>query len=317
MRIKPPRTNIPYQRVSLPELQPGENIILESQGAYRHSRASGWKIAYGLLTNYRFVTFLGKTVRFEIPLSQIKGLKIEKTIFIIRTKECLRLSYETAKGSCKNSVIWFLVNDIRKWEKTIYQLSLLELDQKTIEMIAAQLDSDSQDILWYLWEQRHASIDQLAELIHAPNHTHVLLKIKETINPVAENVIGCPLLSFERSRIDTETGEVVLFSWWIMGKQEKCVYSNDRLLDIFDEGQYIQVIMEVKGLGLSDLILDVNGDQLTVRSHRIGASLKETFHLPAEVTNDNHSLNMRNNLLEIKLHRIGSKNLQRANLDSA
>jgi HSP20 family molecular chaperone IbpA len=302
--------------MSIPVLQPGENVILQSQGAYRHSRASGWKVAHGLLTNHRFVTFLGKTVRFEIPLSQIKGLAIEKTFFVIRTKECLRLSYEAGRGRSKKT-IWFLVNDVRKWKKTIYQLSLLELDQETIEKIAAQLDSDSQDILWYLWEQRHARIDHLADLIHAPNHMHVLLKIRETINPVADQVIGCPLLSFERSKVDSETGEAVLFSWWMMGKQEKCAYSEDRLLDIFDEGHHIQVIMEVRGLMPSDLILDVDGDHLTVRSHKIGASLKETFHLPAEVTADNYSLHMRNNLLEIKLHRAGSKNLQRTNLDPA
>ena len=210
-----------------------------------------------------------------------------------------------------------MVNDIRKWEKTIYQLSLLELDQETIEKIAAQLDSDGQDILWYLWEQRHARIDQLADLIHAPNHMHVLLKIRETINPVADKVIGCPILSFERSKVDAETGEVVFFSWWMMGQQEKCAYSEDRLLDIFDEGNYIQVIMEVRGLTPSDLILDVNGDQLTVRSHAIGASLKETFHLPAEVTADNHRLHLRNNLLEIKLHRAGFRTPQRVDFDPA
>lgn len=305
MRISPPRSNIPYKnkKTSIPPLQAGEHIILQSQGAYKRNRASGWKVAHSFLTNQRFVIFLGRTVRFEIPLSQIRGLAIEKTVFIIRTKECLRLSYEAGKDS-RTDTIWFLANDIEKWKKTIYQLSLLQVDQETIEKIAAQLDSDSQDILWYLWENRHARINELAELIDAPNHMHVLLNIRETINPIAEKLVGCPILSFERSKLDSQTGEKVLFSWWLMGQQDKCVQSEDRLLDIFDEGPYIQVIMEVKGVEVSDLRLDVHRDQIMVRSHKIGATLKETFHLPAEVNPDNHQIHLKNNLLEIKLLKI-------------
>ena len=303
MRISSTKTNIPYRKTAIPPLQDSEYIILQSQGGYKHNRAFVWKIAHGFLTNQRFVIFMGRTVRFEIALSRIRDLAVEKTVFIIRTKQCLCVSYQAEKGSGRNR-IWFLANDIEKWRKRIYQLSLLRVDQETIEKIAAQLDSDSQDILWYLWEKRHARINQLAELIDAPNHMYVLLKIREIINPISEKVIDCPILSFERSRVDSETGEAVLFSWWMIGHQERLVHREDRLLDIFDEGPYIQVIMEVRGVEASDLRLDVHKDQLTVRSHKIGATLRETFRLPAQVRAHNHQMHLKNNLLEIRLSKV-------------
>jgi len=303
MRISSTKTNIPYRKTAIPPLQDSEYIILQSQGGYKHNRAFVWKIAHGFLTNQRFVIFMGRTVRFEIALSRIRDLAVEKTVFIIRTKQCLCVSYQAEKGSGRNR-IWFLANDIEKWRKRIYQLSLLRVDQETIEKIAAQLDSDSKDIMWYLWEKRHAKINRLAELIDAPNHMYVLLKIREIINPISEKVIDCPILSFERSRVDSQTGEAVLFSWWMIGHQERLVHREDRLLDIFDEGPYIQVIMEVRGVEASDLRLDVHEDRLTVRSHKIGATLRETFRLPAQVRAHNHQMHLKNNLLEIRLSKV-------------
>jgi len=300
MRISFPKTNIPYRKNTAPPLQDGEHIILQSQGGYKHNRASAWKIAHGFLTNRRFVIFLGKTVRFKIALNRIRGLELEKTVFIIRTKECLCLSYESEKDSSENR-IWFLANDIEKWRKTIYQLSLLRINQETVEKIAAQLDQDSQDIIWYLWDKRHAGIDRLSELIDAPNHMHVLMNIRETINPVAEKVIGYPILSFERSRIDPETGKAVLFSWWLMGNHDKCVHSDDRLLDIFDEESCLQVVMEVRGIEESDLRLDIKDDLLSVRSVKAGSTWKETIDLPAGINPDNPQMRLKNNLLGIRL----------------
>lgn len=240
------------------------------------------------------------TIRFEIPLDHIKDLAVEKLHYVLRKRESLCIFYKGRKGS-REGRICFVADDLENWKKRIYEASLLRVDLDTMERIAAQLDPDSHDTLWYLWENRHARIDQLAELIDAPNHMHVLLKIRETINPVAEKMVGCPILSFERSKVDPETGEAVLFSWWLMGEREKRVQSEDQLLDIFDEGSHVQVIMEVKEREASDLRLEVERDQLTVRSERTGSIWKEIIHLPAEVKSNNPQMHLRNNLLQIKL----------------
>ncbi|MFH1933253.1 MAG: Hsp20/alpha crystallin family protein [Pseudomonadota bacterium] len=305
------------QKTSIPNLHAGEQIILQSQGAYKHNFRSGWKVARCLLTIQRLIMYQRPSIRFEVPLDDIKGVTIENLHYVIRKRECLSLSYKAGEGS-RDGRIWFIANDLEDWRKRIIsQAALLKVDLETIEKISLQLDSDSQDILWYLWMNRHAKIDRLEALIDAPNHMHVLLKIRETINPVAEKIVGIPILSFERSKVDPETGEKILFSWWLMGQQEKLVQSEERLLDIFDEGSHIQVIMEVKGVEESDVRLEVSGEQLTVSSVMPDSVWKEVILLPAEVNTDNYQLHIKNNLLEIKLHRDSFKTLQRVNFDPA
>ena len=129
---------------------------------------------------------------------------------------------------------------------------------------------------------------------------HVLLVIRETINPVAEKELGCPILSFEKRKIDSETGEITLFSWWLIGRKERFPPNAERLVDIFDEGEQIRVIMEVKGISPDDLKLDFNGDRVTVRCHKIGASLRVELPLGAKVSPESYQLRILNNLLEIR-----------------
>lgn len=282
-------------------LQAGEQLILQSQGAYKHNFRSGWKVARCLLTNQRLIMYQRPSIRFEIPLDDVRGLAVEKLHYIIRRRECLSLSYKAGDGSGEGR-IWVVANDPERWRKRIIsQTALLKVDLGVIEEISAELDADGRDILWYLWENRHARIDRLAELIDAPTHMHVLLLIRETINPVAEKMVGCPILLFERSRVDPETGEAVLFSWWLVGQHEKPTQSDERMLDIFDEGPYIQVIMEVRGIDSSYLKLDAERDQITVRSVKIGSTWNETINLPAEINPDGHKVHLKNNLLEVRL----------------
>ncbi|TSA56474.1 MAG: hypothetical protein D4R45_00725 [Planctomycetaceae bacterium] len=288
------------KKAGIPGLQTGEQTILQNQGAYKSSPRSGWKIAWCFLTNRRFIICQGSTIRFNISLDDITDLMVDNVHYVISKKKSLRLFYNSKKDSAKNR-IWFVTPDLDDWKKKIRQASLLNVDVATVEKIAAQLDHDGQDILWYLWDKRHARIDQLAELIDAPNHMHVLMNIRETINPFAEKIIGCPILSFERSRVDPETGEAVSFSWWLIGKYDKWVPSDDRLLDIFDEDSYIQVVMEVKGIEEPDLKLDVEKDQIAVMSVKTGSTWKEIIDLPAEIDPDSPEMHLKNNLLEIRL----------------
>ncbi len=256
-----------------------------------------------LLTDQRLLFYQIPTLQFEVPLGHIKGLKAGRFYYAMKDRDALGVCYDGGRGASKGEV-WFIVNHVENWKKKIYQVSLLKINKGAIEEISAQLDSDGQDILWFMWENRHARINQLADLIDAPNHTHVLLIIKETVNPVGQKVVGCPVLSFERSKLDPETGELILFSWWLVGQLDRCVPSEERLLDIFDEDSHIQVIMEVRGIHISDVRLDYTRDVLTVRSHKIGSSLREIFGLPAQVTLDNHEIFLKNNLLEIRLPKV-------------
>ena len=293
------------QKISMSGLGSGEEVILQDKGAYKDTFRSGWKIADCFLTNQRIVINHGSNVPFGIPLSDITQLRVEKLHYVIKNKETISLSYKNSKDS-KKYKIWLVVKDLENWKKRIYQISLLKLDLDTVKKIAVSLDPDGRDILWFLWENRHARIDRLAELINAPSHMHVLLNIKETINPIAEKVVGCPVLSFERSKMDTETGENILFSWWLSGGLGELENKNQGLIDIFDEGSYFQVIMEVRNVEKSDLSVEVHGAELIVKSGKTESEWTKTFHLPAEANYNNHRIRLRNNLLEIRLLKTGA-----------
>ena len=292
---------MPPKHGSVPKLRQGERVILKGQGGYRRSASIGWKVVHIFLTDQRLILYQASSVMLEVPLDDITGLRKGRFYYVMKDRDALCVSYGTEKGKAE---FWLIANKIENWREKIHRLALLSIDEKTIERIAAQVDSDGRGILWYLWEKGHARITDLAELIDAPNHMHVLLIIKETINPVGERVVGCPILSFERSKVDPETGKSVLFSWWLVGQREKCVPNEERIIDIFDEDSHIQVIMEVKGIEASDVRLDISGNQLRVRSHKIGGSLREGFSLPAEVTLDNYHISLKNNLLEIRLTKV-------------
>ena len=303
MRIKPPKSSMPLLKKSMPKLYADERIVLKGQGGFKHHLRSGWKVAEIFLTNQRLILYQLQKIILEISLSRIYNIASKKLYYVMRKREALGAVYKEVEGS-RGGTVWFVVNDSVIWKKRIYQLTLLKVDADLIKKIAVQLDSEGQDILWFLWENRYARIDRLAKLINAPNHMHVLLNIKETINPIAEKIAGCPILSFERSKIDSETGEKILFSWWLSGEFEEWENKDERLLDIFDEGSYIQVIMEVKKVEKSDLSLKINGTELIVKSSKTVATWTETFHLPAEANYDNHRIHLRNNLLEIRLSKV-------------
>ncbi len=265
----------------------------------------GWRPVQVFLTDQRLIFYQAPKIRLGVSLGDIRNLRVGREYYVLKQRDYLGVSYDSRDGLRKGEVL-LIVNRLGEWKENIFRLSLLKIDENVIQTISAQLDSDGRDILWYLWEKRHARINELADLIDARSHMHVLLLIKETINPVGEKIVGCPILSFERSKPDPERGEPVLFSWWLVGERERCVPNDRRILDIFDEGAHIHVIMEVRGVKKSDIRLDLEDDQLTVRSHKLGASLRERVRLPTAVTLDRHQISLKNNFLEIRLPKTGT-----------
>lgn len=303
------KRSMPPLPKSKPAFLPGEEIILSDQGGFRQTHRAGWRPMECFLTNKRLFFFLRPKIRFQLPLENIQKLHDEKHYYVLKTRPALRITYRGEKGPRIGNIL-FITNKIHIWKQKILQLCFLKLDVAGLQKISGQLDSDGREILWYLWEHEHARINILADLIRAPNHMHVLVLIRDTINPVARKELGCPILSFEKQKMDSETGEVISYSWWLIGKKERFLPSLDRLVDIFDEGGQIRVIMEVKGITPDDLKLDFNGQLVTVRSHKIGASLRVILPLGARVDPEEYQLHIRNNLLEIRFNKgLGPKDL--------
>lgn len=106
------------------------------------------------------------------------------------------------------------------------------------------LDEKSRQILWYLWWNRHAEIGELAQLTGAETDMEVLSRIKQVINPAAQDILGKEIVRFENSRIDPITGEKVLFSWWL---KEGLLRGRRMvpLVDIFEENDHIAIIAQL------------------------------------------------------------------------
>ncbi len=288
----------------LPFLDKGENILLFSSGLLKENLRSGWKPGRFYLTNKRLLFFQPPRVSFQTLLENIINLTMEKRAVILRSKNVILVSYrEPGREKVLQALI--AVNNIENWRRRIYERSLLIVNEETIDKIAKELDSDSQEILIYLWQRDHARIEELAELIEAPNHMDVLLKIKERINPTAERIIGSWILAFEESKFDPETGKKILFSWWILGQKEKKEEEKEILLDIFDEGDYLNIIMELPGVKkIEDILFELEPEKMSISTSSANRKYYKEIDLPVEVDSKDFSKSFNNNVLEISLKKV-------------
>jgi len=276
-----------------PNSQPDE-VILKEKGGYLTPGQSRWCLGTLLLTPKKLTFFTYKLgFVWETPLSSIKDLRIEKRVYGVSQSDTICVVYESFGELSK---AWIISLNLETWRKELYKRALLKVDRETLDKIVTKLDADSKGILWFLYENRHARIDTLAKLIEAPTHMDILLKIREIINPIAEKIIGYPILSFESSKVDLETGEKVTFSWWLAGQPHK--ERKEPLLDIFDEGADLIVYLELLGIKEDKLRLSVANNKLIIDADK---DYHKEIPLPAVVKAKSFTKRYKNNILEVRL----------------
>ncbi|MBU4266184.1 MAG: Hsp20/alpha crystallin family protein [Candidatus Altiarchaeales archaeon] len=162
------------------------------------------------------------------------------------------------------------------------------------------LDERSKEIVCYFLRNRHASIRELATLIHAATDQDVLTRVRDVINPKAEEIFGKPMLNFEESRIDAFTGDKILFNWWLA--EDLPLEEMNDALDIFDEKDHLVVITELPGVREEDIKVDVEGDVLRISAD---GYLKR---IPLFYTVENKVRSTyKNGVLEVRLRKNGSR----------
>lgn len=277
---------------------------MKQQGGYIDNSRYGWKLGRLFLTTNRLVFCepAGGTV-FQTLLSWIRGLRVERKRTGLGTKPTLCMEYADMKteGLIK---VWFLLKDLETWRREIHSMTLIEISEEEINRIVEKLDPASKKILEYLRLQGHARIDELAELIEAPSHMDVLLKIKRNINPTAEWITGNPVLEFVNSKTDELTGENVGFSWWFCGYLMNKEKRKEPLLDIFDEKDSFIVIMETSGVEKDDVVFSVDEDKLILFSNLVDEKYKAEISLPPKVNRKNFTKRYNNNILELKFKKM-------------
>jgi HSP20 family molecular chaperone IbpA len=275
-------------------VSPPDEVILKEKGGYLTPGQSRWWLGTLLLTPKKLTFFTSKSgFVWETPLSSIKDLRIEKRVYGVSQSDTICVVYESFGELSK---AWIISLNLETWRKELYQRVLLKVDRETLNKMVTELDADSKEILWFLYENRHARIDTLVKLIEAPTHMDILLKIREIINPTAEKIIGYPILSFESSKVDRETGEKVTFSWWLAGQPHK--EREEPLLDIFDEDADLIVYLELLGIKEDKLRLRVANNKLIIDADK---DYHKEISLPVVVNSNSFTKRYKNNILEVRL----------------
>ena len=259
-----------------------------------------------LLTPKKLTFFTSKSgFMWETPLGSIKDLGIEKRVYGVSQSDTIRIEYD----SCGELLeAWIISLHLENWRKELCKRLLLKVDRETLNKIIHELDADSKAILMFLYEHKHARIDTLAKLIEAPTHMDILLKIKEIINPTAEKILGYPILLFESSKVDRETGQKVLFSWWLAGQpDQEHQEGKEPLLDIFDEDAELIVYLELLGIKEDKLQLSVADNKLIIEADK---DYHQEISLPVVVTTNSFIQRYKNNILEVRLKKQITKKWQ-------
>lgn len=290
-----------------PQLDPDEEVILYTQGGYVNNLRSGWRLGHFYLTDKRIIFFQPVGIIFQTSFSNIDGISVEKRRYAFREKDVLCISYKV-ENIDRTLKAWIIMADVEEWKNRLFQKAdLVAIDQETIDKISLDLEPASKRILNHLWGKRHARIDELADLIDAPSHMDVLVKIKEAINPSAQKTIGGPILVFERHKVDKETGEKVLYSWWLAGRKKKPEeIAREVLLDVFDEGDHVNIIMELFDVPEESISVEVKGDIVTISAKSPERRYHEEIPLSYKVREDTLQRQFRNGILQLRLEKMGA-----------
>jgi len=172
----------------------------------------------------------------------------------------------------------------------------LQTASRNIGLLISAVDEKSRQIITYFLRERHAGIRKLADLIHASSDMEVLIRIREIINPKAQQIIGGPLITFERSKIDPFTGEKIAFLWWL---NEELIDNarNDKLLDILDEKDALRVIASLP-LEEKDVKVEVKENFLIISGKKYYQKIPLYCSVKSEVRRT-----INNGVLEVTLNK--------------
>lgn len=149
-----------------PFLDAGERALLQAPGGCKTNFRSGWILGCLCLTNKRLLFSRSNGLVSKVSLYEIGLVALEKARFVLRTKDVIVLTYRPGgrQGYLK---IWFITADLKTWRKKIHGRSLFGVDEEMVNRVAEAVDPESRYILLYLWQNRYAPIDELAELTGA------------------------------------------------------------------------------------------------------------------------------------------------------
>lgn len=192
-------------------------IELKSPGNFLTSQAERWSMGIWTATS-RSLAFSNKNLMiWSRDYSSFKNLNLEKLPFAFGKKESIRIELEK-----KGESVWLIVENLKKWQKFIHAHTFHQpflISEEQVYELAQEIDVISEEILWYLWRNKHATLTELSQQRTVIAQSEVLRRIKSVINPLAEELFGFPFCIFMSEKNLPGLNKVITNSW--------CLYHMD------------------------------------------------------------------------------------------
>ncbi|MBU4403783.1 MAG: hypothetical protein KJ907_13755 [Actinobacteria bacterium] len=274
-----------------------------AKGAYKATGRSGWRYCVVSLDEGFLVCEFADGHKRFISLDRITDARVEQHRMGIGKKPVLVIEFKHQSGTRRN--IWLNLKDPDSWKERITDLCLHTVEEEDILDVAAGLGPASADLLLFLHERGHATIDELVDITGASCHMDVIILIKKEINPAFEKRLGRPMVEFVDSRLDPETGELVRLAWWLRGERHDRGVSAPAPFDVIDEGDFVRAVIEPVKAAENDLAIGVVDSNLLL-SWPIGGKREErTVPLPEGNYWEGVSYTLNNGVLDIHVRKAG------------
>ena len=271
------------------------------EGAFKATRRSGWRYCLVGVSDQSIVCESADGRRRLIPIKRIIDVSVENQKMGLGYKPVLALEYETDSGTRRK--LWLNLKEPFDWKEMIADIQLPQVGAKDILNVAGTLPREAADLLYYLWERGHATIDELVEAVGASNHMEVIVLLKKEINPALEKMLGKPLVEFMGSRRDPVTGERVGNSWWLLGRGSIEEFPHRLSADVFDEGGYVRVVIEPVNISWDELNISLDGNRLMV-SFGGEVGKERIVTLSPEFSWGDVSYSLNNGVLDINVDKV-------------
>lgn len=206
-------------------LENDEAVQLKCAGALSLAPSGQWRLGIWMCTNVRILFLQGGNAVFSTVLDDLISVELCEREYSFGKKPCLKNTCREKEGE---RTFWLMTPDIEQWRLKLFEKFAGTMSEADVAELAKELDSDAEELVWFLHRRRCATIGELAAKIGAENHMDVLQKIRREINPTSEKLTGQPAFVFRQ------------YKWWFAG--DKAV--SEPFSDVIDEGDFYRVIVE-------------------------------------------------------------------------
>ena len=256
-------------------LQDGEVAQLTCSGALCLAPSDRWRLGNWICTNVRVLFLQGGEIVFSALVDDLISVERCEREYSFGKKSCLKCVQREKEGE---RTFWLMTPDVDEWRAKLSESLIGTMSEADVARFASELDSDTEELVWFLQRRRCATIGELAAKINAENHMNVLQRIRREINPASEKLTGQAAFIFKQNK------------WWFAGDKVE----SEPFYDVIDEGDFCRVIVESPETARVTL----DGHVLKVTT---GESLNLSINLPDLDFMPDIKKSYRNGVLEIRL----------------